>query len=393
MHDDLARAAAIVTSFDYDPAGFGRSVSPPLLESSLFTFGSYEDFEEAFRRGGVPIYTRGINPTTRLFEEKVAALEGAEDAKAFASGMGAISAATLAFLSSGDELVCVRNVYGDAFKLFTRLLPRFGIATRFVDGTDPSEVERALSPRTRVLYLESPTSLTFELQDLRALARLARERQIVTVIDNTWATPVFQRPIEMGIDVVVHSASKYLGGHSDVVAGVVAARRDLIAQITRITYPVFGAVLGPFEAWLLLRGLRTLPVRMAQHYQSALQVAAFLEGHPRVRRVHYPLSRSHPQYELGLRQLSGGSGLLSVELDTDERGVARFCNALRLFRMGVSWGGFESLACPASVLRASPEQPKSVTEFGVPESLVRLHVGLEPVGALLEDLDGALGQL
>ena len=393
MRNDLDRARAIVTSFDYDPGAFGRSVSPPLLESSLFTFDSYAAFVDAFKRGGVPIYTRGLNPTTRLFEEKVAALEGGEACKAFASGMGAISASTLAFLRSGDELVCVRNVYGDAFKLFTHLLPRFGIGVRFADGTDVEAVEQALTPKTRVLYLESPTSLTFELQDLRAIAAVAKERGIVTIVDNTWATPIFQRPLQMGIDIVLHSASKYLGGHSDVVAGVVVASRDIIDHIARTTYPVFGAVLGPFEAWLLLRGLRTLPLRMTQHFKSALSVATFLEEHPKVRRVHYPLLPSHPQYELALRQLSGGSGLLSIELDTDEAGIQRFSDALRFFRLGVSWGGFESLACPASVLRAAPGEPKAVTEFGVPPTLVRLHVGLEPVDALIDDLSHALAQI
>lgn len=390
MRDHMKTAGSIVTSFSYDPQEFGRSVSPPLLESSLFTFDTFEDFAQAFQRGGVPVYTRGVNPTTRLFEEKMAALEGGEACKALASGMGAISAVTLAFLHAGDDLVCVRNVYGDAFKLFTRLLPRLGVSARFVDATKPDLVEKALTPRTRVLYLESPTSLTFELQDLRAMAELARARGIITIIDNTWATPIFQRPLEHGIDVVVHSASKYLGGHSDVVAGVVVARQEIVDEITRTTYPLFGSVLGPFEAWLLLRGIRTLPVRMAHHFESAMRVARFLEGHAKVRRVHYPLLPSHPQYELACRQLSGGSGLLSVELDTDVAGVARFSNALRLFRLAVSWGGFESLACPVAVLQAAPGDVKSVTEFAVPSTLVRLHVGLEPVDELVADLAHAL---
>lgn len=377
---------ATLLALDEDRSPFG-AMAPAIYQTSLFTFENYEDMAAAFAgTSDHYIYSRGRNPTVELFEHKVAAMEGAEAARAFASGMGAISSAILSHVKSGDRVVCVRNVYPDTYKLLTQFLPRFGVHTTFVDGTDTDAVIQALDG-ARVLYLENPTSLTFDLQDVRALTTAARHLGIVTILDNSWATPVYQRPVSLGVDLVVHSASKYLSGHSDVVAGVVAGSTAHVAKLTSLEYAVLGAKLSPFDAWLLVRGLRTLPLRLAQHYQSARRVAAFLEAQPQVVRVRYPASADHPQHDLFNQQFTGASGLLSFDVrDELADAVPAFANALRLFHLGVSWGGYESLVNPAAISYSSPGATNSVRDFVVPKTLVRLHVGLEDVDDLIADL-------
>ena len=372
-----------------EPHAWQGAVAPPLYETSLFTFPSFDAAEAAFR--GVSdayIYTRGWNPTVAVAEKKIAALEGGEACKVFASGMAAISSSFLRFLETGDHVVAVRDLYSVSFRFLRNFAPRYGIEHTLVDGIDVEEIRAALRPTTRVLYLESPTSWTFRLQDLAACAALARERGITTIIDNSWATPIFQRPIELGIDVVVHSASKYLSGHSDVVAGAVVSTARIIHEIFQHEHAILGGNIGPFEAWLLVRGLRTLPVRMPVHQVGATAVAQFLAHHPRVRAVHYPGLDSHPQAALGRRQMSGASGLLSVEVDATRDGVRAFTDALRLFAIGVSWGGYESLVMPLAVTDVRPGSEERARDYS--PSLVRLHVGLEEPDALIADLDQAL---
>jgi len=364
----------------------GGAVVPPIFQTSLFTFGSYQELEDAMAgRSRRPIYSRGDNPTVQIFEAKVAALEGAAAARAFASGMAAISAAVLSNLRAGERMVCVRHCYPDAWRLFTSILPRFDIQVDFVDGHDAPAVERAL-PGARVLYLESPTSVVFETQDLPRLGAAARAEGAVSIVDNSWASPIFQRPLEHGVDLVVHSASKYLGGHSDVVAGVVCGRRELIERIDAGVFPLLGGKLAPFEGWLLVRGLRTLPLRMRRHHESALAIAKRLLGHPRVVRVCHPLLGDPGP---GVATLAGASGLLSFELDGDQAAIRAFCDALRLFKLGVSWGGHESLAFPvAAGLAQQGANPLAV--FGVSPAIIRLHVGLEDRDDLWSDLAQAL---
>ena len=335
--------------------------------------------------GKRPIYTRGDNPTVAAFEAKLAALEGAEDARAFASGMAAISAAVLSQLQAGTRMVCVRHCYPDAFRLFTAVLSRFDIQVDFVDGRDAAAIEAAL-PGARVLYLENPTSVVFETQDIGRLAAAARREGVVSIIDNSWASPIFQRPLEHGVDLVVHSASKYLGGHSDVVAGVVCGSKELIERINQAEFPLLGGKLSPFEAWLLVRGLRTLPLRMRRHHESGLTIAGRLAEHAAVDRVHHPLLAND-----GGGSLSGASGLFSFELQGGTEQVRRFCNALKLFKLGVSWGGHESLVFPAAVgLGEAGASTNPLAFFGVPPSVVRLHIGLEDPEDLWSDLCQAL---
>jgi cystathionine beta-lyase/cystathionine gamma-synthase len=367
----------------HDEAFPGDPVVPPIVQTSLFTFASYQALEDAMAgRVRRPIYSRGDNPTVAAFEAKVAALEDAEAARGFASGMAAISAAVLSNLSAGERMVCVRHCYPDAYRLFVTLLPRFGIQVDFVDGGDADAIEQAL-PGAKALYLESPTSMVFETQDLARLAAAARGEGAVSIADNSWASPIFQQPIAHGVDLVVHSASKYLGGHSDVVAGVICGRRPLIDRIDAGVFPLLGGKLSPFDGWLLVRGLRTLPLRMRRHHESGLAIARLLVAHPQVRRVHHPLLGEPGP---GAATLSGASGLLSFELDRDGAGIARFCDALRLFKLGVSWGGHESLAFPAAagLVQAGPTNPLAF--FGVSPATVRLHIGLEDPGDLWSDL-------
>jgi cystathionine beta-lyase/cystathionine gamma-synthase len=378
----LRRAATLLTHDDDLPE---NPVVPPIYQTSLFTFRDYAEMEDAFAgRARRPLYSRGDNPTVIEFERRVAALEGAEAARAFSSGMAAISALALAFAGSGERIACVRHVYGDAFRLFQKLLPRLGIKVEYVDGSDADAVIAAL-PGAQLLYLESPTSMVFDLQELPRITAAARAQGIVTAIDNSWATPLFQQPVRHGVDIVLHSASKYLCGHSDTVAGIVAGPEALIRRVNDLTYPYLGAKLSPFEAWLLLRGLRTLPIRLRRHEASGLAIAERLNAHPDVVRVLHPSFSNHP----GRATLTGFSGLFTFEV-SETIDIPRFTDALRLFRLGVSWGGHESLAVPAlASLRQTPGT-NSLSYFGVPAGAIRLHVGLEDPDDLWADLEGAL---
>jgi cystathionine beta-lyase len=362
--------------------------SPPIYQTSLFSFPSFEALKGAMTsREGRFIYTRGNNPTVALVEKKIAALEKAGRAKLLSSGSSAISAAVMAFVKSGDHVVCVEDCYSRARSLLESYLPRFGVECSFVEGTRTEQFEAALRPRTRLIYLESPTTFTFKLQDLQAVSSLARSRGIKTVIDNTWATPLFQNPLELGIDLVVQSLSKYLGGHSDLVAGAVAGREEDIAHIFNTEFLQLGTVPDPHMAWLVLRGMRTLAVRMPRHFSSALEVARNLEQHPAVERVIYPFLPSHPQCSLAKRQMRGGSGLFSFNLKTrDVDQVRRFINSLRLFRRAVSWGGYESLVFPEAARHTNAPPQDRV-------SAIRLHIGLEDRQTLLDDLVQALDRL
>jgi cystathionine beta-lyase/cystathionine gamma-synthase len=379
--DPLARAMAILA---HDGEHAYEAVVPPIAQTSLFTFGSYAEMEETYRGQKVrPTYTRGLNPTVRLFEEKMAALEFGEDAIGFASGMAAISSAVLAFVRPGDRIVCVEHVYPDAYRLFQTYLKRMNVTVDYVDGRDLDAVRRAV-PGARLFYMESPTSWLMHVHDVAALAQIARDNEVLSIIDNSWSSPIFQQPLTLGVGLVVHSASKYIGGHSDVVAGVVVGSSQLIGEIRSRVYPYLGGKLSPFDAWLLLRGLRTLPIRMKAHEASSLHVARQLAERPDVVAVYHPgLGNTLPN------GLHGTSGLFSFEFDGSVD-IARFADALRLFKLGVSWGGHESLVVPAQVVRVQAAGPNSAIDFGVSERIVRLHVGLEGQDVLVADLAQAI---
>ena len=388
QHDPHLAAAAIADAslivcedaeHEHDP------VVGPIYQTSLFTFKNYAAMREAFAgQSKGYIYTRVGNPTAHDFERRIASLEGAEAARGFASGMAAISATVLSIVQSGERIVAVRHVYGDAYRFFEKLLPRFGITVDYVDGSDADAIEAAL-PGARLLYLESPSSMVFELQDIARLSKAAKALGIVTMIDNSWATPIFQKPILHGADLVVHSASKYIGGHSDTVAGVVAGSAEMIARINELTHPFLGAKLSPLEAFLLTRGLRTLPLRIRRHMDSGLMIAGRLRQHARVTKVHHPVYSNHP----GRATLSGFTSLFTFEVD-DRIDVARFSDALKLFRLGVSWGGHESLIVPVAASLAQTPGVNSFDRFGVSPRAIRLHAGLEDPEMLWADLEKAL---
>ncbi|TMJ38949.1 MAG: aminotransferase class I/II-fold pyridoxal phosphate-dependent enzyme [Alphaproteobacteria bacterium] len=352
----------------------------PIYQTSLFTFKDFAEMRKTFAGEAQGyIYSRVGNPTVHDFERRIAALEQAETARAFSSGMAAISATVLSIVQSGDRIVA-------AYRFFEKLLPRFGIKVDYVDGSDAEAVEAAL-PGARLLYLESPSSMVFELQDIARLARAARDRNIPTVMDNSWATPIFQKPVTHGVDLVLHSASKYIGGHSDTVAGVVAGSKALIARINELTHPFLGAKLSPLEAFLLIRGLRTLPFRIKRHMDSALLLAERLRAHAHVTKIHHPVYSNHP----GRATLSGFTGLFTFEVD-DKIDIPRFADLLKFFRLGVSWGGHESLIVPVEASLAQTPGVNSFDRFSVSPRAIRLHVGLEDPEMLWADLERALNK-
>lgn len=379
--DPIRRASLIVA---HDEVNAYDAVVPPIAQTSLFTFSSYDEMNETYMgKKTRPTYSRGLNPTVRHFEDMIAQLEGGEDAIGFASGMAAISSTVMTFVRPGDKLLCVRHVYPDAYRLFEILLRQYGVRTVYVDGRDEAAVASEL-PGAALFYIESPTSWSMDALDVASLAALARKHGVVTAIDNSWASPVFQQPLSLGVDLVLHSASKYIGGHSDVVAGVVTGSKALIGKIRATTYPYLGGKLSPFDAWLLIRGLRTLPTRMKAHEAAALHVARKLAAHPLVKNVLHPgLGNSLPP------GLSGTSGLFSFTF-AEGVDIPKFADQLRLFKLGVSWGGHESLVVPATVVHNQAAGPNSAVDFGISPRVVRLHVGLEGADALWADLGAAI---
>ncbi|WP_202914458.1 trans-sulfuration enzyme family protein [Paenibacillus antri] len=360
---------------DYDR--FLGAVVPPIFQNSLFT-------RKTVNHGYT--YTRVTNPTTEIAEKKIAALEEGEEAKCFASGMAAITSALLHALEQGSHVICPKSVYTPTRGFLETYLTRFGVEATFVESESVEAFEREIRPNTKVIFLESPVSNLFSLQDLGELSRLARAHNITTIIDNTWATPMYQNPIRFGIDLVVHSASKYLGGHSDIVGGVVIGRKETMTEMMHRERGMLGGIMDPHQSWLLLRGLRTLPIRMRQHQENGMKVAKFLEEHPAVERVYYPGLPSHPQYELGRKQMTGYSGLMSFVPKGNDEQIWAFIKSLRFFEEGPSWGGFESLINSPGI--GISEESSGRT--GIPSGLVRISIGLEQVDSLIDDLDRGL---
>ncbi|WP_214411283.1 trans-sulfuration enzyme family protein [Sphaerisporangium fuscum] len=363
------------------------AVNPPVYETSLFTFPTAGALTEGLSAEDENyVYSRGTNPTVDVLQRKLAALERAERAKCFGSGMGAISATISSLVSAGDHVIVLGAVYGPTTQ-FLRYLEKFGVSHTTVHADNPAALDSAVKPTTRLLYLESPSYMRYGIIDIRAFTAWARGRGITTVMDNTWSTPIFQKPLTMGVDLVVHSLSKYIGGHSDLVGGVVAGPARLVRPIAQTEYQLLGAALSAHEASKAIKGLRTLPLRMRAHQERGLEVAEFLAGHPAVRAVNHPGLPSHPGHALARTQMTGFSSVFSVELGTEDLAtVARFVDGLRHFRTGVSWGGFESLVnAPALTTQESVR-----ATMGIPLGLVRLSVGLEDASALVADLAGAL---
>lgn len=393
---DESRLETDLAHHGEDRRAYHGAVVPPLFQNSLFTFESWAAIDAAFDdRTQHFLYSRGQNPTVQVAERKLARLAGGEKAKLFASGMAAITAAVLHCVEAGDHVIAVQNVYGPANNLLNRYLrQKMGLSVTFVPGEELDDFRRALTDRTRLIYLESPSTAVFGLQDLAAVAQLAREHGVRTMIDNTWATPIFQQPLALGIDLEVHSVSKYLGGHSDLVAGAVIGSAADLDALSVAEYELLGGKMAPFEAWLLTRSLRTLPMRMRQHQKNAQHVAAFLENHAKVREVRYPGLASFPQRALVEKQMQGTSGLLSFTLATDDLpAIQRFFDHLRVFQIGVSWGGHESLVYAPAISYLKELPPDQFAALRISVGDMRLSVGLENKADLVADLAAALGQL
>jgi cystathionine beta-lyase/cystathionine gamma-synthase len=362
-------------------------LATPIFQTSTF---EVTDNEEQLRVTPTDqFYTRYGNPTNTVAEKRVAELEGVDAALTFASGMGAITTTILALLRSGDHIVAQRDIYGGVTKFFTQWLPKLGIETTFVDTTSYEEHGRAIRPNTKLLYLESPTNPTLRVVDLKAAADLAKHHGLISMIDGTFGTPINQHPADYGIDLIMHSGTKYLSGHTDLICGVVAGPANLMEKIhgTRTT---LGNCMDPHASWMLARGLKTLAVRVARQNENALQVATFLEQHAKVRRVHYPFLTSHPQHEIAKQQMSGGGGIVTFEVKGSGEDARRASESMRLFTLAPSLGGVESLvSIPVLTSHAMIEAAHRV-QMGVTEQMIRLSVGIEDVNDLIADLDHAL---
>jgi len=366
------------------------ALTPPIMQSSTFKLPSAQA-GAAFTKSTAPaeFYTRWGNPTTKQLEAVMASLEGSESALAFASGMGSISALFFATLSAGDHMVVGRAIYSGVSELANVFLPRFGVECSFADARSADAVASAVRPTTRLIFVESPTNPTLELCDLGAIASVGKAKGVLTAIDNTFATPVNQNPIAHGFDVVVHAATKFIGGHSDVTAGVICGPSELLKKAW-YHLKLIGASLSPFEAWLLLRGLKTLAVRVREQNRIALELARFLESRPEVERVHYPGLESHPQHDLARRQMRGFGGILSFELRGGLKAGVRFVESLRLIQLAVSLGGVESIIQhPASMTHGTlPEE--EIRKAGISPGLLRFSAGMESVDDLKADILQAL---
>ncbi|WP_442591281.1 trans-sulfuration enzyme family protein [Pedobacter sp. AW31-3R] len=379
----------ILNELGEDRDNYYGAVSPPVVQSSNFAFKTVSDLRRALgNEYDHLLYSRGQNPTLQILQQKLAALDGAEDALVFSSGIAAISVPILALLAQGDHVIAVENPYSWTVKLFKEVLPKFGIRTTFVDGSELENIKNAIEGETRLIYLESPNTFSYELQDLSTIAGIAKERGILTMIDNTYCGPLFQQPIRLGIDLVAQSATKYIGGHSDVMGGVITGSRELIKRIFAHEFLNIGPALSPHAAWLLIRGLRTLPLRMQRSFETTQIITAWLAGHPKVDQVIWPFLPGFKQSELAQQQMQGCGGLFSFTLkESSAEKIETFCNGLQHVLMAVSWGGHESLLIPILATLVAGDYDTNNHRH----QLIRMYVGLEDADYLIKDLEQALG--
>jgi Cystathionine beta-lyases/cystathionine gamma-synthases len=377
----------ILNELGEDRDQYFRAVAPPIMQTSNFAFKTIDELGKVFEdEYSTYLYSRGLNPTVDILRQKLAALDDAEDCLVFNSGASAIFSSVFANVSAGDHIVSVRSPYTWAQKMFDNVLPRFGVTTTYIDGRQIENFERAILPNTKVIYLESPNSWDYACQDLQAVAELAKAENIITICDNSYCTPIYQKPINLGIDMSLQSATKYIGGHSDVVAGVLTGARDMMKKIFDSELLNMGTGISPFNAWLLLRGLRTLPTRLERISKTTRKVVEHLKNHPRVEEVIFPFDPGFSQYELAKRQMSGACGLFTIVMKAETRQeIVTFCESLRHILIAVSWGGHESLAIP----RCAGLAPSAFNADNRDHKMIRFYVGLEDADYLIEDIDQA----
>jgi cystathionine beta-lyase/cystathionine gamma-synthase len=378
---DSARFSTICIHAGQQPDPSTGAIITPIFQTSTYVqeeLGKHKGYE----------YARTQNPTRFALEQNIAAIEGGKAAHAYASGMAAIDAITT-LLKAGDHVVVTDNTYGGTFRLFDKVLTRYGLEFSYVDTSRPELIEGAIRPQTRMLFVETPTNPVLRLTDLARAAGIARKHDIRFVVDNTFASPCLQRPIDFGADLVMHSTTKYLNGHSDSVGGIVVAARQEDADWLKFIQNAAGAILSPFDSWLVLRGTKTLAVRMAQHSLNGQALAEFLQGHPKVKKVIYPGLASHPQHELAKRQMKGFGGMLSFEVESFEA-ARRVCNNVRLMSLAESLGGVETLITHPSSMTHASVPPERRAAIGLSDALVRISAGIEDVQDLIDDLKQAL---
>lgn len=387
----LSNSKLVTAHYGEEYDQYYNAIVPPVFMNSLNVFETmddYFDFDRADRH--TYCYGRVQNPTTRILEDKVAALEHGVGALAFASGMAAATTAVLTVCKSGSHVVCIRNAYGplkDFLNDYCR--EHMGIFTTYVSGNSREEFENVVTDKTDLIILESPSSVVLSLQDIRAVHRIAEKHNALIYIDNSYCTPIYQQPLLLGADIVMHTTSKYIGGHSDVIGGMLAVKDgELLKKLAR-GRELLGGVVGPMEAWLMIRGLRTLEVRLKAHENTAMKVAQFLEAHEKVRKVNYPGLTSHPQYELMRQQQSGNTGLMSFEIDGTTEDAKKFAERLKIFKIGVSWGGFESLI----FMPHARMDEETCRMLSADQNVIRIHCGLEGTDALISDLESALADI
>ncbi|MFT4965247.1 MAG: methionine-gamma-lyase [Colwellia sp.] len=376
-----------------DDKQFG-SLATPLYQTSTFIFNNAKQGGDRFSGESEGyIYTRLGNPTTRQLELRVAALECMDDAAATATGMAAVSAALLTNLQAGDHMISSKAVYGCSFSLMNHIFKKYNIEVTFVDMTEPENIKAAIKENTKLIFLETPINPNLVVLDLEEICTIAKEYKLLSIVDNTFLTPVLQQPAKFGADIVVHSATKYLNGHGDVVAGIVCGSFEMINEIKMTTLKDIGATISPHDAWLIIRGLKTLPIRMDRHCSNAQKVAEFLEQHPMVNEVYYPGLKSHSGYKFIGKQMKAAGGVIAFELNTDLAGGTIFIDAMELFSIAVSLGDAESLIQHPASMTHSPYTPEERADAGISDSLIRISVGLESVEDIIADLTKALAKI
>ena len=387
MHNEAQDISFIINHLGEDHASYFNAIAPPIIQTSNFAFETVADMRKAFEdeMGGY-LYSRGLNPTVDILRKKLAALDGAEDALVFNNGAAATFAGIVANVKAGDHVLSVTHPYSWTAHLFDKILSRFGVTVTYADGTDTASFLSHAQDNTALIYLESPNSWWLDIQDLRAIAAFAKPRGIITLIDNSYCTPLYQKPIELGIDIAMQTATKYIGGHSDTLGGVLCGTAAMMRKIFISEYLCAGNGIQPFNAWLLLRGLRTLPARIDRITASTQKVLAYLKTVERIESLIFPLDPSYPQHALALSQMKNACGLISFYIKAQEiQEIETFCNSLQHFRMAVSWGGHESLVIP----KCAGIPQEQFDPLNPTHRLVRLYVGLEDPEFLIRDLEQA----
>lgn len=377
--------AHILNELGEDRENYFNAVAPPIIQTSNFAFKKVADFREALENEDSSfLYSRAINPTVEMLAQKIAALDGAEGCLVVNSGAAAIFTAVFANIKSGDHIISVEKPYTWAEKMFNDILPRFNVSVTYVDGRKIENFEKAIQPNTVIIYLETPNSWNFQLQDLEAVGKLAKFKNLITICDNSYCTPLYQRPIDFGIDLVLQSATKYINGHSDVIAGVLSGSKSMLKKIFNSEFLNIGTAATPFSAWLMVRGLRTLDVRLSRISETTIKVVSFLKNHEKVEELIFPFDEDFPQYGLAKKQMLGAGGLFSFYLKASSiKEIESFCENLKHILLAVSWGGYESLIMPACASIKAEDFDVNKKEH----RQLRMYVGLEDAEYIIEDLE------